>query len=66
MVRLGAFLVGLFFSGMLLLGLGDTVIKAIQEPAQSSAEYEFYEKPLAVSFAHDGPFGKFDRGQLQR
>jgi ubiquinol-cytochrome c reductase cytochrome c1 subunit len=66
MVRLVAFLVGLFFSGMLLLGLGDTVIKAIQEPEQPTAEHEFHETPVAVSFAHDGPFGKFDRGQLQR
>ena len=66
MVRLIAFLVGLFFSGMLLLGLGNTVVTAIQEPEQPTAEHEFYEKPLAVSFAHDGPLGKFDRGQLQR
>jgi ubiquinol-cytochrome c reductase cytochrome c1 subunit len=66
MVRLVAFLIGLFFSGMLLVGLGDTVIQAIQEPAQPTAEHEFHEMPLAVSFAHDGPFGKFDRGQLQR
>lgn len=66
MVRLVAFLVGVFFCGMLLLGLGDTVITAIQEPAVETAEHDFYEKPLAVSFAHDGPLGKFDRGQLQR
>jgi ubiquinol-cytochrome c reductase cytochrome c1 subunit len=66
MVRLVAFLVGLFFSGMLLLGLGDTVISAIKEPALPTAEHEFHEEPLAVKFAHDGPFGKFDRGQLQR
>ena len=66
MVRLIAVLVGLFFSGMLLLGLGNTVVTAIQEPEQPTAEHEFYEKPLAVSFAHDGPLGKFDRGQLQR
>ncbi len=57
MVRLVAFLVGLFFSGMLLVGLGDTVIQAIQEPAQPTAEHELHEMPLAVSFAHDGPFG---------
>lgn len=43
MVRLIAFLVGLFFSGMLLLGLGDTVVTAIQEPAAPTAEHDFYE-----------------------
>ncbi len=66
MVRLIAFLVGLFFSGMLLLGLGDTVITAIKEPAVPSVEAEFHEEPLPVTFAHDGPLGKYDRGQLQR
>ena len=66
MVRLVAFLVGLFFSGMLLLGLGDTVITAIKEPADPSVEAEFHEETLPVSIAHDGPLGKYDRGQLQR
>ena len=66
MVRLIAFLVGLFFSGMLLLGLGDTVITAIKEPAVPSVEAEFHEETLPVAFAHDGPLGKYDRGELQR
>ncbi len=66
MVRLIAFLVGLFFSGMLLLGLGDTIVGAIKEPAQATAEHEFHVAPLAEKFTHDGPLGKFDRGQLQR
>jgi ubiquinol-cytochrome c reductase cytochrome c1 subunit len=66
MVRLIAFLVGVFFSGMLLLGLGDTIVGAIKEPAVPTAEYEFHEEPLAEKFTFDGPFGKYDRGQLQR
>lgn len=66
MVRLIAFLVGLFFSGMLLLGLGDTIIGAIKEPATATAEHEFHEKALPEKFTFDGPFGKYDRGQLQR
>lgn len=66
MVRLIAFLVGLFFSGMLLLGLGDTVITAIKEPAVPSVEAEFHEESLPVKFAHDGPLGKYNRGELQR
>lgn len=66
MVRLLAFLVGLFFSGMLLLGLGDTIVGAIKEPAQATAEHEFHESPLAEKFPHDGPLGKYNRGQLQR
>ena len=66
MVRLIAFLVGVFFSGMLLLGLADTIIGAIKEPAQPTAEHEFHKVPLAEKFPHDGPFGKYDKGQLQR
>lgn len=66
MVRLIAFLVGAFFSGMLLLGLVDTVIGAIKEPAQPTAEHEFHKKPMAEKFPHDGPLGKYDKGQLQR
>ena len=66
MVRLIAFLVGLFFSGMLLIGLGDTVITAIKEPAVPTVEAEFHEESLPVKFAHDGPLGKYDRGELQR
>lgn len=66
MVRLIAFLVGLFFSGMLLLGLGDTIITAIQEPAQPTAEHEFHKHPKDEKFTFDGPFGKYEKGQLQR
>ena len=66
MVRLIAFLVGAFFCGMLLLGLGDTIVSAIQEPAEPTAEHEFHQKPLPEKFTFDGPLGKFDKGQLQR
>lgn len=66
MVRLFAFLIGMFFSGMLLISFGNTVVGAIAEPAAATAEHEFHEHPLAEKFPHDGPLGKFDRGQLQR
>ena len=66
MVRLFAFLIGLFFSGMLLISFGNTVVGAIAEPAAATAEHEFHELPLAEKFPHDGPLGKYDRGQLQR
>jgi ubiquinol-cytochrome c reductase cytochrome c1 subunit len=66
MVRLIAFLVGIFFSGMLLLGLGDTIVGAIKEPATATVESKFLEHPLPEKFTFDGPLGKYDRGQLQR
>ena len=58
MVRLIAFLVGVFFSGMLLLGLADTVIGAIKEPAEPTAEHEFHKKPLGEKFTHRRPLGQ--------
>jgi ubiquinol-cytochrome c reductase cytochrome c1 subunit len=66
MVRLLAFLVGAFFCVMLLLGFGTSVYSAITEPAVPTVEHEFHKKPADEKFTHDGPFGKFDRGQLQR
>lgn len=66
MVRLFAFLVGLFFSGMLLISFFNSAYTAITEPAVPTAEHEFHEYPLAEKFPHDGPLGKYDRGQLQR
>ena len=66
MVRLIAFLVGLFFSGMLLISFVTGAYTAITEPATPTAEHEFHKHPKAEKFTFDGPFGKYDRGQLQR
>ncbi len=66
MVRLISFLVGLFFSGMLLLALGSTIYGAITEPAAPTAEHEFHKLPKDEKFTFDGPFGKYHKGQLQR
>ncbi len=66
MVRLFAFLVGLFFSGMLLISFGNSAYTAITESVPPTAEHEFHLKPLAEKFPHDGPLGKYDRSQLQR
>jgi ubiquinol-cytochrome c reductase cytochrome c1 subunit len=66
MVRFFAALVGLFFSVILL---GSFVMGAwsfISEPPAKTAEHEFHKHPKAVSYAHDGPLGKYDRAQLQR
>ena len=66
MVRLIAFLIGAFFCVMLLLGLGDTIYGAIKEPAEPTAEHEFHKLPKGEKFTFDGPFGKYDKQQLQR
>ena len=66
MVRILGFLVGLGFVGVLLISLVVNGIAAINEPAAHGPEYKFHKEPKEVSFASDGPMGKFDRQQLQR
>lgn len=66
MVRIPAFLVGLFFSGWLLISAAMGAYSFLTEPPAPTAEEEFHKHAKDVSFAHDGPFGKYDRAQLQR
>lgn len=66
MVRLIAFLAGLFFSGWLIVSAGFTTYEMITEPAQPTVESKYLKHPKPVSFAHDGPFGSYDKAQLQR
>jgi ubiquinol-cytochrome c reductase cytochrome c1 subunit len=66
MVRLLAFLVGLFFSGWLIVSAGFTAYEMVTDPAAETAEAKFHKHPKHVSFAHDGVLGKYDKGQLQR
>ncbi|WP_375404472.1 cytochrome c1 [uncultured Sphingomonas sp.] len=66
MVRKIAFLIGLGFIAVLMIGLVSTVIGAIRTPPPESAGHEFHLEPRPASFASDGAFGKWDRAQLQR
>jgi ubiquinol-cytochrome c reductase cytochrome c1 subunit len=66
MVRIIGFLVGLAFSGVLLISLVVSISDFITAPEAKTAEYEFHEEPRALRLASDGPFGRFDRQQLQR
>ena len=66
MVRPIAFLVGLGFVGILLYSLIMGAAAYVSEPPAPTAEHEFHLHPKEVSFASDGPFGKFDLQQLQR
>ena len=66
MIRIGAFFVGLFFAGFLLLSAVIGAYSYIDKPPAATAEHEFHIHPKSVSFTSDGPFGKFDRAQLQR
>ena len=66
MVRPLAFLVGLFFAGMLAYSALRSGISMVTDPTPHTAEEEFHKHAKKVSFAHDGPLGKFDRAQAQR
>ncbi|MFV0622799.1 cytochrome c1 [Sphingomonas sp. ac-8] len=59
-------LVGLAFAGVLLLALGTTIYGLVTEPAAPTAEHEFHREHKPLKLASDGPFGHFDRQQLQR
>lgn len=65
-VRIGAFLVGLFFAGWLLVSFLVGAVAYVSEPPAATAESEFHLHPKHVSFSFDGPFGHYDKQQLQR
>jgi ubiquinol-cytochrome c reductase cytochrome c1 subunit len=66
MVRIIAFLVGLVFAGVLLISLISNAAGYFSNPPAPLAADEFHREPKALHLASDGPFGKFDKRQLQR
>lgn len=66
MIRIGAFLVGLFFAGWLLVSAAMGAYAMVTEPEPATAEEEFHVHPKHPDFSFNGPFGKFDHAQLQR
>ncbi len=66
MIRIIAFVIGLGFAGVLLVSLVTGISQTVASPAEPTAEEEFHKHPKHLALASDGPFGKFDRQQLQR
>ncbi|QNN64064.1 cytochrome c1 [Sphingomonas rhizophila] len=66
MVRIIAFFVGLGFAGVLLWSFVVNLYDNITEPPAPTAEHEFHREPKELHLASDGPFGKWDKAQLQR
>lgn len=63
MIRFFSILVGAFF----LLGLAvSAVIDTMNFELPNSAEARFHKHPKELALSSDGPFGKFDKTQLQR
>ena len=66
MVRLIGALIGLGFIVVLLISVFTGAVGFINEPPTETVEHKFHKHPKEVHFASDGPFGRFDRQQLQR
>lgn len=66
MVRILGMLIGLFFTGWMLVTFAMGANEYITNPPVKAVEYQFHLDPKEVSFASDGPLGKFDNQQLQR
>ncbi|MEA3044999.1 MAG: ubiquinol-cytochrome c reductase cytochrome c1 subunit [Sphingomonadales bacterium] len=66
MVRILGFLVGLGFVGVAAWSLLWGVIAYVGDPPQPTAEQLHHEHPRSIAYSFDGPFGRWDRQQLQR
>jgi ubiquinol-cytochrome c reductase cytochrome c1 subunit len=66
MVRFFGFLVGLGFVGVAAWSLLWGAIAYIGDPPEQTAEQRYHLEPQDIAFSFDGPFGRYDRQQLQR
>ncbi len=66
MVRPIAFLVGLFFAGVLAYSAIRGAVVMVTEPTPKTAEKVFHKHPRQIDWSFNGPLGKFDQAQLQR
>jgi ubiquinol-cytochrome c reductase cytochrome c1 subunit len=66
MVRIIGFVVGLVFAGVLLISLIFGVSDYFRHPPEPLAAEEFHREHKELRLASDGPFGKFDKEQVQR
>ena len=66
MLRFLLALIGAGFAAALLASLGVDLATTFSSPPEETAEHEFHKHPKPLALASDGPFGKYDRQQLQR
>jgi ubiquinol-cytochrome c reductase cytochrome c1 subunit len=66
MIRVLGFLIGLGFAGVLLISLIVNAADYFSNPPAPLASEEFHREPKPLAIPSDGPFGKFDKRQLQR
>lgn len=58
--------IGAVFAGVLLISLIGGVSDYFRHPPEKLAAEVFHREPKPLHLASDGPFGKFDKRQLQR
>ncbi|MEO7505430.1 MAG: cytochrome c1 [Sphingomicrobium sp.] len=66
MVRIIGFFVGIGFVLVMLFSLGSGAISYFNAPPEASVEHLYHKEPRELALASDGPFGRFDRQQVQR
>jgi ubiquinol-cytochrome c reductase cytochrome c1 subunit len=68
MIRFLGILIGFFFAGMVLWAFGTGAATVIEQRyfVEPSAAAEYHKEPKELVLQSDGPFGTFDRAQLQR
>jgi ubiquinol-cytochrome c reductase cytochrome c1 subunit len=68
MIRIFGILIGLFFTVSVLIAFGTGVVTVASQGyfVEPTAEHEFHKHPKELALQSDGPFGTFDRRQLQR
>jgi len=68
MIRIIGILIGLFFTYSVLVAFGTGALTVAGQGyfVEPTAEHEFHKPPRALALQSDGPFGTFDRRQLQR
>jgi len=59
-------LIGIVFAAVLLLSFFSGITSYFQNPPAPLASDVFHKEPKELHLASDGPFGKFDKRQLQR
>ena len=58
--------IGAVFAGVLLISLISGVATYVKSPPAPLASEEFHKPPKPLHLASDGPFGRFDKRQIQR
>jgi ubiquinol-cytochrome c reductase cytochrome c1 subunit len=66
MIRLLGILIGLGFVAVAGWSLAWGVAAYVSESHEESVEHRFHQEARDIAYSFDGPFGKYDRAQLQR